>query len=150
MFRTTLRGLWSHKLRLVATSLAVILGVAFMAGTPVLTSTLNSVFDDLFGDLGQGNDAIVRGEELFTPQATGKNRDLLDESVIDKTSAVDGVAAAEGSIQTFTLTLLDDKDDPVGGFGPPTIVGSWTYDKAMSSYQVADGRAPENAGEVII
>ena len=127
MFKHTLRSLWSHKRRLISTCIAVILGVAFMAGTLVLTSTINRVFDDLFGDLGKGNDAIVRGDELFTSQVSGKNRDLLDEGIVKDVEQVDGVAAAEGSIQTFTLTLLDDKGDPIGGFGPPTIVGSWTY-----------------------
>ena len=39
MFKTTFRGLWSHKRRLVSTVIAIVLGVAFMAGTLVLTST---------------------------------------------------------------------------------------------------------------
>ena len=150
MFRTTLRGLWSHKRRLISTCLAVILGVAFMAGTMVLTSTINKIFDDLFGDLGVGNDAIVRGDELFTSQFTGKNRDLLPEEIVDAVKEIDGIAAAQGSIQTFTLTLLDDKGDPIGGFGPPTIVGSWTYDEQLSSYQIAEGRTPDRPGEVVI
>jgi putative ABC transport system permease protein len=48
MWRATFRGLAAKKFRLVLTSLAVVLGVAFMAGTFVLTDTLGSVFDDLF------------------------------------------------------------------------------------------------------
>jgi putative ABC transport system permease protein len=150
MFRTTLGSLWSHKRRLISTCIAVILGVAFMTGTFVLSSTVNNVFDDLFGDLGQGVDAQVRGEELFTSQATGRNRARLDQGVVDEVAAVPGVAKAEGSIVTFTLTVLDRKGDPMGGVGPPTIVGTWPSDQKMASYQVAEGRAPKAAKEAII
>ena len=151
MGRQTLRSLWGHKRRLISTCVAVILGVAFMAGTLVLTSTVNKVFDDLFGDLGAQVDAVVRGEVLFEADFGGAQRADLDESLIEKVRAVDGVANAEGSIDTMTLTLLDSDGDPMGGgFGPPTIVGSWDPDQELNSYQVADGRAPEKAGEAII
>ncbi|MFN8018676.1 MAG: FtsX-like permease family protein [Acidimicrobiales bacterium] len=151
MIQTTLRGLWSHKRRLISTCIAVLLGVAFMAGTLVLSATVNRVFDDLFDQLGENVDAIVRGPELFESQFTGTQRGLLDDSVVAKVAAVDGVAGAEGSIQTVQLTLLDSKGDPVGGgFGPPTIVTTWNSDEAMASYQVADGRAPTKDGEAII
>ena len=41
MFRLTIKGLWAHKLRFALTGLAVVLGVAFMAGTMVLTDTMS-------------------------------------------------------------------------------------------------------------
>lgn len=151
MFKTTLRSLWSHKRRLISTCIAVILGVAFMTGTFVLSATVNAVFDDLFGDLGENVDAIVRGDELFESQFTGTQRALLPEDVVEKVRAVDGVAEAEGSISVFTLTLLDSEGEPTGGgFGPPTIVGTWIADEDMASYQVANGRAPEADDEIII
>ena len=37
MYALTLKGLWAHKLRYALTGLAVVLGVAFMVGTMVLT-----------------------------------------------------------------------------------------------------------------
>ncbi len=51
MLRMTLKGLLAHKRRLLTTALAVTLGVAFMAGTLVLTDTIGKTFDDLFGDV---------------------------------------------------------------------------------------------------
>jgi putative ABC transport system permease protein len=150
MFRTTLRSLWSHKRRLISTGLAVILGVAFVAGTLVLNATLNRVFEDLFADLGEGIDAVVRGPELFEDGFGDTLRDSIPESTVDQVRAVPGVAAAHGSVVDFTSTLLDAEGDPIGGFGPPTIVGSWTPDDTLNSYQVAQGRAPEAPDEVII
>lgn len=151
MLRTTLKSLWSHKLRLIATALAVVLGVAFMAGTLVLNSTIGSIFDDLFGSLGKNVDAVVRGPELFESQTGGGTlRSPLDDSVIDRVKAVDGVATAEGNIQSVDLTLLKADGEPLGGAGPPTVVGNWNVDEKMASYQVAEGRPPTKAGEAII
>ena len=48
MFNLTRKGLWAHKVRFALTGLAVILGVAFMAGTMILTATIGKTFDDLF------------------------------------------------------------------------------------------------------
>ena len=48
MGRVTLKNLLAKKFRLVLTSIAVILGVAFMAGTFVLTDTLGSVSHSAF------------------------------------------------------------------------------------------------------
>ena len=62
MFFTTWKGLIAHKLRLFATALAVTLGVAFMAGTLVLTDTVTKTFDDLFGDIYRQTDVVVRGQ----------------------------------------------------------------------------------------
>jgi putative ABC transport system permease protein len=62
MWRVTISGLMAKKLRLVLTSIAVVLGVAFMSGTFVLTDTLGSVFDKLFTDVTKGVDADVRAK----------------------------------------------------------------------------------------
>ncbi len=150
MLRTTLRSLWSHKRRLISTCIAVILGVAFMTGMLVLSNTINSVFDDLFGDLGKGVDTVVRGKELFSSDQVGTQRALLDEDTVAKVETVPGVAKAEGSMSAFTLTLLDANGEPMGGFGPPTIVGTWAYDKKMASYQVVEGHEPKADDEVVI
>ena len=61
MFHLTLRELAAKKLRLLTTAIAVMLGVAFMAGTLVLTATISKTFDGLFADGYAGTDAYVRG-----------------------------------------------------------------------------------------
>ena len=150
MYRTTLRSLWSHKRRLISTCIAVILGVAFMAGTLVLTSTINSVFDDLFSNVQEGTDAIVRGPELFKSDQGAVQRDTIPEATLAKVRAVPGVAVAQPYVDTEQITLLDKKGDPMGGQGPPTLVGSWGADKQLNPYTVVSGRAPTADGEAVI
>ena len=65
MLKVTLKGLAAHKLRFVLTAVAVMIGVAFMSGTFVLTDTIRQTFDDLFADIYKNTDAVVRGPEAF-------------------------------------------------------------------------------------
>ena len=80
MFQTTLKNLAARKLRLLTTSVAVLLGVAFMAGTLVLTDTIGKTFDELFADVYEGTDAYVRGEVAFENDVVGDQRARLDAS----------------------------------------------------------------------
>lgn len=150
MFKTSFRGLWSHKRRLVSTVIAIVLGVAFMAGTLVLTSTINKIFDDLFANTNQNTDAVIRGDVLFKDQQSGTVRAKLDESLVPKVKAVDGIANAVGNKANLTLTLLDPKGEAMGGQGPPTFVTSWTTDPKLNSFKVVEGRAPEKLGEAVL
>ncbi|HZY07429.1 MAG TPA: hypothetical protein VFE69_06770, partial [Ilumatobacteraceae bacterium] len=60
MLHLTLKELAAKKLRLLTTAVAVMLGVAFMAGTLVLTATISKTFDGLFSEGYAGTDAYVR------------------------------------------------------------------------------------------
>ena len=62
MLTHTLRGMLAHKLRLVLTTASIALGVAFLAGTLVLTDTMGLAFDQLFGKVSSGTDAVVRSQ----------------------------------------------------------------------------------------
>jgi putative ABC transport system permease protein len=65
MGKATLKGLLAHKFRLAATALAIVLGVGFVAGTYVLTDTMNSAFKDLFKTVTQGTDVAIRTKATF-------------------------------------------------------------------------------------
>src|SRR3954447_25762391 len=97
MFRTTMNGLLAHKFRLFTTALAVMLGVAFMAGTFVLTDTVTKTFDDLFATVYKGIDSYVEGEAAFEGvENAGAQRGRIDASLVDTIMKVDGVRTAEG------------------------------------------------------
>jgi putative ABC transport system permease protein len=150
VFKLSLNSLWSHKRRLISTCISVLLGVAFMSGTLVLTSTINHVFDDLFAGTNQGTDAIVRGPIIVKDQRQGTQRSRIPASTVEKVRKVPGVVAAVPSTFTADLTLLSPGGDPLGGNGPPTVVTSWTTDRNLNDYRVAQGRAPQADGEAVI
>ena len=61
MFRLTIKELLGKKLRLLSTAMAVLLGVAFLAGTIILTDTATKSFDNVLADANAGTAAYVRG-----------------------------------------------------------------------------------------
>ncbi|HEX2699339.1 MAG TPA: FtsX-like permease family protein [Acidimicrobiales bacterium] len=150
MFRTTVKNLAARKLRLLTTSLAVLLGVAFMAGTLVLTDTISRTFDGLFTEVNAGTDAYVRGKTAFDSDF-GDQRQRLDASVVDAVRGVEGVAVAEGSVQGFAQ-VVDKKGNPIGdpNMGAPTFGANWGDDDDLNPFELAEGRAPKADDEVVI
>src|SRR5215211_7863335 len=145
------KGLLAHKRRLIGTFLAVFLGVAFLSGTLVLGDTLRGNFDDLFTEANAGTDVVVRhASKLSTdPGEPDSQRGLLDASLVDTVRDVEGVAAAEGSVEGFGQ-LVGKNGDKLGGNGPPTLAGNWIEDRDLNPYQLAEGRAPRADDEVVI
>src|SRR5918996_4349334 len=145
------KGLLAHKRRLVGTFLAVFLGVAFLAGTLVLGDTLRGNFDDLFTEANAGTDVVVRHESRLAtdPGEPDTQRGLIDASVVETVRGVDGVAAAEPTVEGFGQ-LVGKNGDDLGGNGPPTLVGNWVENRELNPYRLVEGRAPRAPDEVVI
>jgi putative ABC transport system permease protein len=153
MFRTAIKGLIAHKLRLVATVVAITLGVAFTAGTLVLTDTIGKTFDDLFGDVYQGTDAVVRGEAVFEgPAGTiGAQRARLDESVLAAVQDVPEVAEVDGGVVGYARLI--GKDGLALGnpaMGAPTLGFKWTDSQRLNPFTLVEGSPPATDDEVVI
>ena len=146
MLFLTIREMRTHVRRLAGTSLAVVLGVAFLTGTLVLGSTLRANFDDLFTEVNAGTDVVVRNS---TDLGMDSPRGLIDASLADEVADVDGVAAAE-PVVTGMGQLLGADGEAVGGNGPPQLAGSWTTNPDLNPYRLAEGRAPEGDDEVVV
>ncbi|HVN51396.1 MAG TPA: ABC transporter permease, partial [Acidimicrobiales bacterium] len=150
MLKVALRGLLAHKVRFVATALAVLLGVAFMAGTQVFTDTFSKSFDQVFVDVNKGTDAVVRSN-VVVKSDFGDLRSRISQTVLPKVRAVDGVAAADGVIRG-TLRILDKSGKPMGNpdAGPPTLGLNWIADAQLSQWHVVEGRPPATGTEVVL
>ena len=148
MLNVTLKGIWSHKRRLIGTILAVILGVAFLAGTLVLGDTMRAGCSNLFTDVNASTDAEVRSAtEIGTDQT--EERGLLDESLTDSIRDVDGVAAAAPEIVRLGQ-LVGADGATLGGTGPPTLAVSWIDEPRLNPWTITRGRAPRTSNEVVL
>ena len=56
-----LKALWGRKLRTLLTMVAIVLGVATVSGTYVLTDSISSAFDSIFQGIYRGTDAAITG-----------------------------------------------------------------------------------------
>ena len=152
MFIATLRGMLAHRLRLALTTASIALGVAFLAGTLMLTDTMKLAFDQLFGKVSSGTDAVVRQESAYAQSSgVGVSRPPIDASVLDQVRAVDGVAAAEGAVSGYALLTDTTGAAVLTSGGAPTMGYSMPGDKALrGDVNLRSGHAPRGPHEVAI
>ncbi|MFF8845572.1 ABC transporter permease [Streptomyces sp. NPDC015127] len=148
--RLSLNSLRAHKRRFAGTFTAVLLGVAFLAGTLVMGDTLRAGFDTMFGGATSGTDAVVRSTTVVTVSGESQGtRQPVRTDLVNRIRQTPEVAAAEPTIQGAGQ-LIGANGKPVGGQGPPTLAGNWIQDPELNPYQLADGRAPARSGEVVV
>src|SRR4051794_34184529 len=151
MWKVTRKGLAAHKIRFVLTALAVIIGVAFMAGTSVLTATIQQTFDDLFANIYRGTDAVVRVPQVLDSDFGSGQRPNVPASLVAVVRETPTVAAAEGNVSGDTYAQVIGKDgEPIGGNGPPTFGLGWVDDAQLNQFHIVSGRPPKTAGEIVI
>ncbi len=146
MTTATVRGLWGRKLRAVLTMLAVLLGVALMAGSYVLTDTINASFDDIFQETSQGVDVAVVPRE--TVEREQGEPPAFPASLLARARAVEGVERAEGSIFD-TVSILGDDGEPIQAEGAPNFAASVQPDP-FNPFKYVQGRPPRTAREVAL
>ena len=99
MIRVSLRGLAGRKLRAALTAIAIVLGVAMVSGTYVLTDSIDQAFGSIFTDVRKGSNAVISGRAAFRlTDQSGATEPPFDESLLAKVRALPEVAAAEASV----------------------------------------------------
>ena len=148
MVRTALKSVLGHKVRLLLTTVAIVLGVSLVSGTFIFTDTINAQFDSLLDDIYEGTDVSVRSAGGDFSAAT----EPFPASVYDDVIAVGGVQAADGGVGSVSAQVLDSDGSPIGGQGPPTLGFSWTEIPELNPMTIKDGngRAPTGPGEVTL
>jgi putative ABC transport system permease protein len=132
--RFALKGLLGRKLRTALTALAIVLGVAMISGTYVLTDSIDSAFDTIFTEVRQGSSAVITGKAAFDlSEGSGATAPAFDESVLDTVRGVDGVSLAEGSVNSDSTTLIGRDGKAVVKGGAPNL-----------GFAIAEGDSPFN------
>ena len=145
MIRLVLRGLAARKLRSALTSIAIVLGVAMVAGTFLLTDQINTAFDDIFRTGNERVDVVVSRATEF--RSFEDELPPMPEDVIDRVAAVDGVAIADGEIDAIGQLVVDG--ELIESQGAPALVFS-NVDPRLNPSEAIEGRLPENPGEVAV
>ncbi len=148
MFALTVRGVVARKTRGVLTALAVFFGVAMIAGTLMLTDSVNNSFDNIFSESNSGVDVSIKTKETIE-DSRGAPPPAFDAGVLEQVQAVDGVADAAGGIFDPTVSVLDEQGERVGIVGPPHFAVSVVPDR-FSPWNYSEGRPPESADEMAI
>lgn len=153
MLRIALKSASGNVLRLALTGLAVVLGVAFVAGTFVLTDSIDAAFDGLFEEANAGVDVYVNPVTAFEfagggpPGVDQSGGATLDQALLDEVQQVDGVADAIGLVEGLA-PLISPEGDRIGGQGPPTLGFSWAGEDGPISLR--EGEPPTGPDDVVI
>ncbi|WP_030021615.1 ABC transporter permease [Streptomyces monomycini] len=150
MFRTALRNVLAHKARLLMTVLAVMLGVAFVSGTLVFTSTLSDATQKSSQKGFDGVDVVVqphRSDAAGTPPGKAPG---LSQALLDKAGKVPGAAGATGTVDGFTA--IADKKGKLAGNGTSSRGRNYYpgADGKDARFPMTSGTAPKGAHEIAL
>jgi len=153
MIGVALRGLAGRKLRAALTAIAIVLGVAMISGTYILTDTIDKAFTSIFVESYAGTDAVVSGlgpEISF--QGDSSEKPSVPASLLAQVRDVEGVEAATGIVSDESaIKLLTKEGKAVETNGAPTL--SFGIDPAESSFNpltLREGRWARGRNEVVI
>ncbi len=151
MFRLTLETIRARKARFVLTAVAVVLGVAFMAGTLVLTDTISKAYDGIAATEFASTDVVVQSPSSVQNEARATERGTIPASTVDAVRRVDGVTAVEGIVNgTARLVGRDGKLVDANMEQTPPIGMVWPASRALNPLRLVAGHAPHADGEVVI
>jgi putative ABC transport system permease protein len=151
MIRVALRGLLGRKLRSTLTAIAILLGVAMVSGTFVLTDSIDQAFDTIFTDVRKGSSVVVTGKSAFDiDDQSGSFAPTLDASLLQKVRDLPDVAEAEGGVDSEATQLIGKNGKAVVHGGAPNLGFSIANpDSPFNSLTLVEGSWPK-ANEVVI
>ncbi len=152
MIAVALKGLAGRKVRALLTAFAVVIGVAMVSGTFVLTDTIQKGFDNVFGASYEQTDAVIAGKEIVKGSESGAA--TVPESLLARVRALPEVAAAGGTIAPVVSNKAEifGRDGKVLGSGgaPQFGLGNDASLPQFSPLKLTAGQWPEGPGQVAL
>ena len=152
MLSVALKGLAARKVRASLTAIAIVLGVAMISGTYVLTDTINSGFDTIFTQSYVNADVVISGKAAFdSANGTTVEPPPLPESLLGKVQKLPGTAVAAGSVASNNVKLIGRNGKVIASGGAPTLGFSVTpAGQIFNPTKLTAGRWPHGSNEVVI
>jgi putative ABC transport system permease protein len=141
--RLAVKSLWARKARAMGTTFAVVIGVAFVAGSFVLTDTIFAAFDEIFSDSLKGTSVVVSAKNPVE-QENGEVP-TVSASLLPRVKSVAGVKLAAGAIFT-PGGFFDSKGEKIGNKFAPKFISS-TLPGGLESLTYVDGHPPRGPTE---
>ncbi|MEZ5126652.1 MAG: FtsX-like permease family protein [Thermoleophilia bacterium] len=136
MTRLALRNLASRPLRTILTTLAILLGVAMITGTYVLTDQINNGFANIFETSFKGTAVQIEQKSSFG-SLEGDAVQTMSDGLVADVLAVPGVDDVAGIYETVGAAIVDGK--PVETGGAPTLLTTSTGEPFNQATLVAGG-----------
>ncbi|MEV6017161.1 MULTISPECIES: ABC transporter permease [unclassified Streptomyces] len=148
MLKATLRSFLAHKGRLLLSALAIVLSVAFVAGSLIFSDTVTRTFDRLFASTAA--DVTVEPRNDLKSQLPTGATETVPASLAGRLAKVEGVAATHVDASVENAPVVDSANKSVGPTtGAPTIVTNWQITE-RSPVKLTSGHAPSGDGEALL
>jgi putative ABC transport system permease protein len=138
-----LKSLWARKARAVATTFAVVIGVAFVAGSYVLTDTIFAAFDEIFGESLKGTSVVISAENPVK-QENGEIP-TIGAALLPRVQRTPGVKLAAGAIFT-PGGFFDSEGNKIGNKFAPKFISS-ELPGSLESLTYIEGKRPRGPTE---
>src|SRR5687768_3754189 len=148
MIGVALKGLLGRKLRATLTAFAIVLGVAMISGSFVLTDTLGKGFDGIYDESYASADAVISSKVATGGEEGGEEAPAFSAGVLDKVESLPGVRLAQGSIEDV-VSLADANGKPLDGEGIAVGVAA-AANQTLNPIKVAAGEGPRGDGQIAI
>ncbi len=151
MLKAMLRGLFAHKLRLILSALAIVLGTAFMSAAFVSGDTISRGFTDLFSTVNENIDVQVTGKSDVPVNPAGGEglvTALVPQSIVDKLKTVDGAQTVTPQVVSDGARVIDKNGKAIATTGAPRLGGAWV--DGDPAVEIREGNPPRAADEVAI
>ena len=152
MIGVALKGLLGRKLRALLTAISIVLGVAMISGTYVLTDTIKAAFGTVFTQVYKNTDAVITGKSAIGGNANNNVvLPSLPESLLARVRALPGVDVAEGGVSD-QAKLVGRDDKVVSRGGAPNLAFSVNPkgDQRFNPLVLSQGRWPNGSNEIAI
>ncbi len=152
MTRVALKGLLGRKLRASLTAIAIVLGVAMVSGTYVLTDTIKSAFSTVFSTVYKNTDAVVTTKSAVGGGDNNRNSGTpaLPGSLLTQIRALPGVAQAVGGISD-SAGLVGHNGKVISRGGAPGLAFSYTpAGRRFNPLTLTKGTWPSGPDQVVI
>lgn len=142
--KVSLRNIAAHKVRLLLTVLAVVLGTAFISGALVFTASLNKAFDGALATAYDGVDVAV-STKPESPLA-------LDRATVDKLEQHPGVQAANVAMHSNGIIMTGSDGKAIQTTGAPAMgLVYYSPDHLVGQpMEFTEGKPPSAPDEVAI
>ena len=150
MIGVALKGLLGRKLRAALTAFAIVLGVAMISGSFVLTDTLRQSFDGVYEESYKATDAVVSSKQAINTGDDETEPPAFSADVLRKIESLPGAGVVQGSIED-EARLIDRAGKPIGNAdeGMALAVDS-SADQSLNPFQLVKGEWPSGDGQIAI
>ncbi len=152
VIKVALKGLAGRKLRAALTAVAIVLGVAMISGTYVLTDTIQAAFGTVFTTVYEHTDAVVLGNSAI---GRDNNNPALppsfSQSLLPTVQKLPGVEEAQGGIDDIAYLVGRDGKVISSGGAPSLAFSVHPHgDQRFNFFTLVSGRFPVGPHEVAI